>query len=279
MTTVATLLEAGDGGGKLGEFVTALLDRGGGIDVEGSAPSISSLAHNDDERGQPPYPYETSLRPPHSPFPFAADEISLFDHGSSSSSISLFDDPAANPSIDPLVHTAATALIGEHFFFSFPPLGDAPSPTTPTLKVSPSQNAQRVLLVPSPTLPSGIKHASIYPDFGQSRASVGAVKGAEGKAVLPAMDFDELELPSLQNASLSSCSSSSASGDSESSSPSSSQPESFMISALATRRSVRISKSCANSCSVDRLKIGRRRRRKERHMLGTLLLTERCSSR
>ena len=220
MTTVATLLEAEDGGGDLGEFVAALLVE------KGSTASGSSLAPIDDELNQLPCQREISLPPPPpSPFPFAADEISLFEPDTP------FDDPAARPSsIDPLVHTA---LIGEHFSFSFPPLiGDAPSPTTPTLKVSPSQNAQRVFsLVPSPTSASGIrKHTSVYPDFGPSRASVVPVK-AEGTVVLPAMVFDELDLPPLQMASSSpscSSSSSSSSGNLESSSWSSSEPESFV---------------------------------------------------
>lgn len=233
MTTVATLLEAEDAGGKLGEFVAALFLE------EGSTASGSALAPIDDEPERPPSQHATSSQPavppppppPPSPFPFAADEISLFDHGSSSS-ISFFDDLTASPSsIDPLVHTT---LIGEHFSFSFPPLGDSPSPTTPTLKVSPSQNAQRVFsLVPSPTSASGIrKHTSVYPDFGPSRASVVAVK-ADEEAPFPAMVFVELDLPPLQMASSSpSCSSSSSfSGGSESPSPSSassSEPESFI---------------------------------------------------
>jgi hypothetical protein len=231
MTTVATLLEAEDGGGKLGEFVAALL-----FLEEGSMASGSSLAPiDDDEPEQSPSRHATSSQPappplPHSPFPFAADEISLFEPGSP------FADPAASPpsSIEPLVHTAATTLLGEHFAFSLPALAAASSPTTPTLKeVSPSQNAQRVLLVPSPTLPSGTKHASVYPDYGTLRAAVVAVK-AERDTVLPAMVFDELDLPPLHLASSSSCSSSSSSatsGNSESSSSSSSsssEPESFI---------------------------------------------------
>lgn len=146
-TTVATLLGARDGGGKLGEFVEAAL-------AQASAESESWAGSS---RSQADAPREDPLAVPFSPFPFgngASDDDHTLAFGNPSSPL------------DPLVDTAAGALACAHpFFLSLPAAPLDSLSLSPKAVSAAAAPGQRGLFVPSPTTPSGFKHKSIHPDI------------------------------------------------------------------------------------------------------------------
>ncbi|GAA5977168.1 hypothetical protein JCM10908_004882 [Rhodotorula pacifica] len=220
-TTVATLLQGEDGGGKIGDFVQALLHRSEGNKNELTSIGTSLPANS---RGRAnsvcSIPSKLDLLPlPHSPFPFS-DEVSIYEHDSS------FGDPASP--IDPLINTAASALIGDNLFLSIPSVFDVPSPTLPS--VTAGQSPQHGLLVASPTTPSDFKHKSIHPDLGNSRVSYDKEEQVPALATVLASN-SELQAAlarRLQVLSPSSVPSSDSSSLSSSSSSSSSEVESLV---------------------------------------------------
>lgn len=223
-TTVATLFEAGNRGGKLGEFVEALLadSTASSTGEESRSSSGSGLAADSVQDSELSAPTErSSFRPllplPQSPFPFADDLCGILE----------LDDPGAGP-IDPDTELtvpipAAGAVARDDLFLAFPSVFDVPSPTTP--KLAPSQPGKRALLVSTPTAPSGFKHKSIHPDWGEVQVSAGEaanVCAAPGRS-----------LPPPPPPSLDSRRSSSTSSDSDPlSSPPSSEAESLLEAAF-----------------------------------------------
>ncbi|GAA5867561.1 hypothetical protein JCM3774_003878 [Rhodotorula dairenensis] len=171
-TTVATLLDAQDRSGKLGEFVEALLadsSSAAAVSVaEEPRPSDSVSAQSFPSETGPAAPSEhlapIELPPPlpHSPFPFSVEASGIDNHEASS-----LDDPTSALDSFVATDTGATAHTGKKLFLALPSVFDIPSPTTP--KVASGQQGQHPLLVATPTSPSGFKHKSIHPDVGDSR--------------------------------------------------------------------------------------------------------------
>ncbi|GAA5851696.1 hypothetical protein JCM9279_002548 [Rhodotorula babjevae] len=189
-TSAATLVGQGVEGGRLGEFVEAVLEdvrRGADEPVE---QGLAASVHKEQESRRHPYlqlpgaltdasssslSLAPSLTPspyPSSPFPFAND-LSTYSACAPGDA----DEPTSP--IDPLVNSSQAALASKALFLGLPHAFSPPPHPLPR-STQAHAHAQYAEMVGSPTLPHGGKHRSVYPDVGSS-----VDLGPEGGPLLP----------------------------------------------------------------------------------------------
>ncbi|GAA5889110.1 hypothetical protein JCM8208_007772 [Rhodotorula glutinis] len=173
-TRAATLVGQGVEGGRLGEFVEAVLEdvrRGGDEPVEREKEPAGHevlKAH--------PHPYlqlpgaltdasssSLSLAPSLTPSPYPSSPFPFADNLSTYSACAPGDGDEPMSPIDPLVNSSQAALASKELFLGLPHAFSPPPHPLPT-----RGHAQYAEMVGSPTLPHGGKHRSVYPDVGSS---------------------------------------------------------------------------------------------------------------
>ncbi|KPV72405.1 uncharacterized protein RHOBADRAFT_46856 [Rhodotorula graminis WP1] len=186
-TSAATLVGQGVEGGRLGDFVEAVLEdvrRGGDEPVEEDEAAAGHQEHE-----QHPHPYlqlpgaltdasssSLSLAPSLTPSPYPSSPFPFADNLSTYSTCAPGDGDEPMSPIDPLVNSSQAALASKELFLGLPHAFSPPPHPLPTTR----GRAQYAEMVGSPTLPHGGKHRSVYPDVGSS-----VDLGPEGGPLLP----------------------------------------------------------------------------------------------
>jgi len=186
-TSAVTLVGQGVEGGRLGEFVEAVLEdarRGGDEPVEhDEAPA----EHEQQEPRRHPYlqlpgaltdvsSSSLSLTPSLAPSPYPSSPFPFAENLSTYSACAPGDGDEPMSPIDPLVNSSQAALAAsKELYLGLPHAFSPPPHPLPT-----RAHAQYAEMVGSPTLPHGGKHRSVYPDVGSS-----VDLGPEGGPLLP----------------------------------------------------------------------------------------------